>query len=105
MIVNSLVGIVIYSLIAVASYSEPIKAHPLYFALGLGLGLIANFCWLHIARGEPNPSKLVLLGLYWDVMLTLTYMLVPMLFFGARLTLMQGLGVLAIFAGIVLTKL
>lgn len=105
MIINFLIGILVYSLVAVTSYSETVKASPYYFAFGIALGVIANFCWLHIARQETDPSKLVLTGLYWDIMLTVVYMIIPMMFFGARLTLTQGLGVAAILLGIILTKL
>jgi len=99
-----LLGGAIYALLAYVSYNETIKASNWYYALGLAAALAANLVWLHMARNEPLPARLALLGLYWDVMLTLTYLAVPVALYGARFTAVQWIGVGTVVLGIILTK-
>lgn len=105
MILPFLIGLLAYAALAHLSYSEFKTTGTPYYLTGLGIALLANACWLWIARMEPNASKLVFKALAWDVMLTLTYLVIPILFFSVRLTPSQIFGVILIFAGIILTKI
>lgn len=86
------------------SYSESIKNSPHYYLYGASAAIVANLIWLSIAKSELNPSKLVLTGLYWDVMLTMCYLIVPIILFNAKITNLQYLGIGVIITGIILTK-
>ena len=98
------IGMSIYLLMAFASYSTWLKESKIYFPLGILAAIIANFIWLSIAKSEVNPSVLMIKGLVWDAMLTGCYLLVPILFFNARFTFVQGLGVILVIIGLLLTK-
>lgn len=100
-----LIGFIVYTILAITSYSDTLKSSGWYYWIGLTAALIANSAWLHLAKQEPSASRLVVLGLYWDVMLLVAYMLVPILFFEARLTAIQGAGLVLILCGIILTKI
>lgn len=105
MILPFIIGFMAYAALAHLSYSSLKTTGLPYYLTGLGIAILANACWLWIARSEPNASKLMLTALYWDVMLTLTYLLVPILFFSVKLSVPQMFGAFLIFLGIVLTKL
>lgn len=94
-----------YVILAVISYYGPFKSSPLFLPLGLTSALIANLTWLSISRSDLNPSSLIVKGLYWDAMLTSVYMIVPIVFFDAKLSLNQGIGAILIVMGLILTKL
>lgn len=95
---------VMYVILAIVSYSESFKVSTLYFPVGLLVAIIANICWLNIARLESDASKLVMTGLYWDIMLTFVYLAVPFVIFAAKVTIWQSVGIAAIVIGIILTK-
>ena len=52
-----------YMVIATASYHSTFKTTPWFFPVGLIASLLANFMWLSIGKGEPNPSALMIKGL------------------------------------------
>ena len=99
-----LIGFVAYFSIAYASYSEFAKKSWWFFPLGIAVAVIANVTWLYISKAESNTSSLLVKGLWWDAMLTLTYVVVPLILFGAKLTLNQGIGMGLVLTGLLLTK-
>ena len=103
--VQFLLGCLLYSCMAYLSYSSFLKNSPYYFVYGVTMAALVNALWFAIAKAEVNASTLMLKGLYWDVMLTATYLVVPLLIFNAKVTLMQGLGIAFIVAGVFLTKM
>jgi multidrug transporter EmrE-like cation transporter len=72
--------------------------------LGLTLALVANYLWLSIARASGSPSETQTNGFIWDGIIVLSYALIP-LFYGARLSPLQMLGVALVVAGMVIVKL
>jgi drug/metabolite transporter (DMT)-like permease len=102
--IQFLLGMLLYGAIAYTSYSEALKASKYYFLIGLGAALVANLIWLLIARAEPDSSKLMIKGLFWDSMLTIVYIVVPLLLFKANLSMTQSAGLGLIVMGLILTK-
>lgn len=100
-----IVGFITYLGLASASYSKAFQSSRWFFPVGALAAMMANVLWLSIAKSEPSASELVIKGLYWDVMLTATYMLVPIMFFGAEITLRQYAGIGLIIIGIILVKI
>lgn len=100
-----LIGMLMYVAIAYASYSETFKASNWFYPVGVITAIVANLTWLWISKTEPDPAKILIKGLYWDSMLTAIYLVVPILMFGVRLTLVQGLGLGLVVAGLVVVKL
>lgn len=94
-----------YTAMAFASYSGTFKASSWYFPLGIASAIIANVLWFMIAKAEPNSSPLMIKGLIWDAMLMLVYLIVPILFFEARFTPIQMVGLGLTVVGLFLTKL
>lgn len=92
-------------MLALASYSSFGKSSAWAYPVALISGLMANAAWMHLARSVNDSTKLAILGLYWDLMLTGIYLAVPILFFGARFGTIQALGIALIFIGIVLVKI
>lgn len=98
-------GALMYSLIAYISYSPVIKSSPWFYPLGLTGALIANLLWLWISKTESVASNLAIKGIFWDVMLTLVYLAIPLLLFGVRLSNVQIFGILLILTGLIMVKL
>lgn len=96
------IGFLVYVSNATLSYSKGLKASPYYYTIGIILAVIANLTWLYISKLETEPNKLLLKGLYWDIMLTVAYLIVPILFYHARLSAQQTVGAILVLVGITL---
>lgn len=105
MIYSFIAGAVLYTILALTSYSSLGKTSQWAWVIAALAGAIANIIWLSIARSVPDSSKLTIIGLYWDLMLTGLYVAVPILLFGARFSWSQGLGMILLVAGLTLIKL
>lgn len=75
-----------------------------YFGIGIAFGMALNALWLNLARKLPQEHILVY-SVLWDAMLTLTYMLVPILLWGQPASWRVWVGVGLIFTGMVVAKL
>lgn len=104
MILQYLGGCLSYCAAVAVSYTPALKNSRYYTPIGLAVGMLANLFWLSIARSTNDSNQILLLGFYWDAMLTLTYLLVPIMFYDARLTLTSGAGIALMVAGFILTK-
>ncbi len=100
-----LIGALMYGTMAFASYNESFKVSAWYFPVGILSAVVANVLWFLIAKVEPNASQLMIKGLIWDAMLMLVYLIVPLVFFEARFTPIQMVGVGLTIGGLFLTKL
>lgn len=105
MILPFFIGLIVYILAVFLSYSEKIKVSNAYFVVGLILGIVANFCWLYVAKNSPEKHQIYVYGLYWDSMIVGAYTLIPILAMGVRLSWTTALGCLFIVGGIMLTKI
>lgn len=74
-----------------------------YYALGFILAGIGACLWLTLAKGL-NASQISLWGLKWDVMITVCYVLTPMMFVRQELTTQNIIGMVFAFVGIILLK-
>lgn len=99
-------AVILYSLMAYLSYSPLLKdgSNWVLFSAPL-LGFIANLIWFQIAKTDTNHNSLILKGLYWDILLTFCYLLVPIIFYNISLTTNQVAGIILIISGIILTKI
>ena len=98
-----LLGAVFYVTLAFLSYSN-FKYSTYGWVVAAVSGAAANIIWFSIARNTSDPTKLAVLGIYWDVMLTSIYLIVALWFFDARFTLSQTIGIILIVIGIILIK-
>lgn len=100
-----ILGMVLYSAIASLSYYGNFKQSQWYVPLGMFLGLTTSLIWFNISKAEPDPSILIIKGLWWDAMLTLIFIIIPLLFFGARLSMYQWVGFGLVLLGLGMAKL
>lgn len=100
-----IIATIFYLVSAYVSYAPNIKASPYYYIIGIFLAIVLNTLWLTIAKRTIDNSKLLLYGLYWDSIITFTFLLVPFLFFHIKLTPIQYTGIILIISGIICTKL
>lgn len=98
-------GFLIYCLSSYISFYQPIKDSKYFLPVGMGLAIIANLAWLFLTRSMTDTTKILLIGMYWDLMLTLIYLLIPFIFFHVNLSTTQYCGIITIVFGIILTKL
>ena len=97
-------GLCLYLCMAFSSYHPSFKMSPLYFPVGIGAAILCNLLWFSIAKSDLNSSSLVVKGLIWDTMLMLCYLVVPLVFFNAKFTTTQAVGVGLTLLGLFLTK-
>jgi membrane protease YdiL (CAAX protease family) len=67
------------------------------------VAILTSLVWVSIARSIP-PQEVPLYGLYYDIMLTLVFLVIPYIFVDFNLTPLQIFGILLIFTGIILTR-
>lgn len=70
----------------------------------IALAIVGALSWAAVCRATPDATRLLVLGMYWDTLMQLSYVLVPVLVFGARLTMFQSAGLAMIFAGLLMVK-
>lgn len=100
-----LLGAAAYGFTAFISYHDTIKAHWTYFPLGLFLSVLANFGWLKIAKVTESKNDIVVYGAFWDSMIVMVFLMIPLLWFGVRLTTKDSIGLALIISGILVMKL
>jgi multidrug transporter EmrE-like cation transporter len=98
-------GTIIYSLYAWLTFKPELKVSNYLMPFGLGLALIGNLLWILLAKSTHEPAKLIVYGMVWDTMITLSFLLVPMMFFGVRFTLVSGVGCGFVVLGLLMMKL
>lgn len=68
-----------------------------------GIGIVTNICWTLISR-SVTQSDIPIYSLYYDAMLTLTFLFTPFFFITFELTSKQVIGILFVLVGLFLTK-
>lgn len=96
---------IVYSAYAWITFNPALKTFAYLVPLGLLLAVIGNWAWISIARSIQEPSELVIYGMLWDAMITLTFVMVPVLFFGVRFNVVSGLGCGLVLIGLTLMKI
>jgi hypothetical protein len=88
----------------VLSYTPSLKEVWYYLPMWFAMTGVSTFGWAMVAKSIHDPSKLVVVGLGWDTLMQLTYLLLPVIAFGARLNFVQSCGAALIFVGLLMTK-
>jgi len=86
------------------SYMPTLKGSPYYFLMWTAVTAVSTLAWALLAKAVPDSTRLVVVGLYWDTLMQVTYLLIPVMIFGARLTMLQTSGILLIFCGILMAR-
>jgi len=99
------IGTLIYTFYAWLTFSPSMKMSSYLIPLGIGMAVAGNFLWIMMARSIHQPAVLVYYGMLWDSMITVSFILVPIVFFGVRFNLISGIGCGLVLAGLTLMKL
>lgn len=102
-VIYLIIATIIYGLYAGLTYSHW-RQSQWFIPLGLLLGSASNIFWLLLSRRLENHSQQFFWALLWDSCIVATFILVPMIFFGFRLTPLGYVGVTLTVAGLLLTK-
>lgn len=98
-------GVLGYALIASLPFTKLAVYHTwLFYTVGIVVGAGLNCLWLTVARTVVK-NEVILYGVLWDAMLTLVYVLIPVLFWGQQASWKVWAGVALIFSGMLLAKL
>jgi drug/metabolite transporter (DMT)-like permease len=103
-----ILGGIVHLLAAAVSYSTALKENSsLFFATGLLCTTISASLWFWIAHNESNSGSLVLKGLYWDLMQTAAYLIIPFIVHAAHknLNIYQMIGIALVFLGLIFVKI
>lgn len=101
MMVLLLAGVV-YSCYAYLPFLNPsAKTH---YAAAAAFAILGAGLWVTLARSVPKES-LALYGIYFDAVLTCSFLIVPLAVNGFTLTFWQGIGIACVLVGLVLTKI
>lgn len=100
-----ILGFIFSAILAYVDYHEGIKASKWFYPLGFALTGVTTYAWLAMCKATPDPSLLTLRYVYWDAMLTIIYLGLPLAMFGTRFTSMQWAGIALMTAGTILTRL
>lgn len=99
-----LFAIIGYGIVASLPFTKLAKEFPiLYFAIGVAMGALLNFTWLFLAK-SIETNKIIVMGLIWDAVLTLTYILIPAIIWQQEITWKIWAGVFLIVCGMSIAK-
>jgi len=100
-----ILGTIVYSAYAWLTFKPELKVSAYLIPIGLSLAVFGNLLWILLARSTHDPAKLIVYGMLWDTMITLAFLLVPMMFFGVRFTAIGGVGCGLVVVGLLMMKL
>ena len=91
-----------YIIIAGAPYTKIVDSN-WYWSIAL-LGIVTQASWLGIAKLATDHKDIMFKGLYFDLMITMVYLILPILVFNVSVTRNNLIGILLILIGLVVTK-
>lgn len=100
-----MLGAAIYGSYAWVTFNPSFKDSWFLVPAGLALAIMGNLLWILIAKKTPNPADLTVYGMAWDAMITVSFVLVPVVLFGVRFSGTSGLGLILAILGIFLMKI
>ena len=86
------------------SYSDYFQNLKSYYFIGAVCNVISMMGWLYIAKTITDKDVKLLYGVYWDALIVVAFIGIPVLFHGARLSGTNLAGAILILAGIVISK-
>lgn len=98
-------GFILTIINIIFSYLSSWKNSIFYYPIGITVALIVNLLWFKIAREVLDNNSLYRYGVVWDVLIALSWLLIPVLFFGIKLTKTNVTGLVLLVIGIVMIHL
>jgi hypothetical protein len=97
------IAFVLYCYVASLPYKNVSSLQ--YYLTGVAATVTCTILWLTVAKLIGDKDKILVAGIWWDTMIMLSYVIVPIAFYKAELTPMAATGILLIIVGIGLTKI
>lgn len=95
---------VLHAAAASASYHEGFKASSWFIPFGVFTSGLANFVWYMVLKKTQGPQNIYLMGVIWDVVITVVYLLIPIAFFNLTFSPKQAVGIVLALTGIYMIK-
>jgi threonine/homoserine efflux transporter RhtA len=99
-----IIAFIVHFLAFYISYNKGLKGTAWFYPIGITLGAISTGIWYYLAKNTLDPSKLLVYGIYWDVMVAACWIGGPMIFYEAVLTSKQWVGLAMIICGLIALK-
>jgi drug/metabolite transporter (DMT)-like permease len=99
------IGALIYVFYAWLTFSPSMKTSEYLMPLAIAMAIAGNLLWIKMARSIQEPAALVYYGMLWDSMITVSFIVVPIIFFGVRFNVISGFGCVLVLAGLTMMKL
>jgi drug/metabolite transporter (DMT)-like permease len=100
-----IIATLVYGLYTYVSFSPELKGSNLIVYLGLLCAVLANVVWVFLAKDTTDNNKLIRYALYWDSLIIIITLLVPVILFGIRFSVLQLVGLIATILGLALIKI
>jgi multidrug transporter EmrE-like cation transporter len=101
---NLLILATINSLMAVATFDRRFRDHPSYLWVSLVLGVGISLCWYYGTVKAETGKDVYSYSLMWDAATALPFVLIPVMFYGVRLTWVEMVGVALVWAGLMMFR-
>jgi len=98
-------GTLVYGAYAWLTFNPGVRASGYVVPVGLCFAMVGNFLWLTIVDNTGDITRLAYYGLVWDSIVTASFILVPVVFFGVRFTPVSLGGCLMVLVGLVVMKI
>lgn len=95
----------VYSLYAWLAFNPEFKTKSWIIYAGLGCALVCNLLWILLAKATVDGQRLLYYGLWWDALITVSTITVPIVLFGVRLAPLQIVGLVLAVTGLGLMKI
>jgi multidrug transporter EmrE-like cation transporter len=103
--IHILIGFALYSFYQYCMYAENIRNTRWLYIVAAIHAVIANLLWVHLIQILDSKEEIFRYGFYWDTILYLPIVLVPLAIFAVRPSVLQSVGMTIIIIGAILFHL
>lgn len=100
----SFLALISYGSYNYISYHPAIRSHQYFYLFGLSLALFSNLLWLYGVRYLNNKDHIFWLGISFDIIVTATSIIIPILFFDLKFNRFVWLGIVLLLIGLLIIK-
>jgi len=94
----------IYGIHCFLGYKENLRSQWYYGPVLVFISIVGNTLWVFYLKSNPIKEKVFFGGMLWDLLLTLSYVIVPLVFTGIKLNSVSYIGLFLLLTGITILK-
>lgn len=98
-------GVILYAFLAYVTYYNEVRTSIWYLPLFSVFSLLTGLVFAITAKYLDDKSRMYMFSFYWDTLLTLTYFVVPIVFFGVQFTRTATCGMILVIIGLIILKI